>query len=194
MARTSVAVASAGRRNPIAPTAQSASAAVRRLPLSERAMRSRKPTWPSRYRAGPPTTAPAPGRELLPRVRDHELVADGGDDDPGDHRDMEVGVGVAGQSPAVVGRVEPDLGNTGDVVEVQPPERGRREERDGNGRPPRERRCRDLTPSARDDDRLAERDDHEELEALGEMGALDLPIGRWTPPEPGAQYPAYGPA
>ena len=76
------------------------------------------------------------GRQHVGRVRDHELVADRADDDPGDEHDVEVRVAVAREQRPVRRDLEAALRDRGDVVEVQPPHRRRREERERErGRP-----------------------------------------------------------
>ena len=49
------------------------------------------------------------GRQHVGRVRDHELVADRADDDPGDEHDVEVRVAVAREQRPVRRRLEPPL-------------------------------------------------------------------------------------
>ena len=77
-----------------------------------------------RGRRRPPP--PRPG-QLVGRMRDHELVADCGDDHPGDHHDVEVGV------PSRARRVRSAASSSRardprDVVEVEPPQRRGAEE------------------------------------------------------------------
>ena len=91
-------------------------------------------TCPSRYSAGPPRRRRTPRRQLLGRVRDDELVADRGEDHPGDEDDVEVGVAVAGELRPVGREREAPLRDPRDVVEVEPPERCGREEREREGR------------------------------------------------------------
>ena len=64
--------------------------------------------------------------QLLGRVRDHELVADRGQQDPGDDHHVQVGVRVAGEQRPVRRLRESALGDRRDEVEVEPPERRRR--------------------------------------------------------------------
>jgi len=116
-------------------------------------------------------------------VRDHELVAHCRDDHARNDQGVEVGVPVPCEADPVLRELEPALRDSRDVVEVQPPEGGGRKERDRERDEPHRpelelrRRC------AGEDDRLAERNDHEQLEALREVRGLDLPrVGR----QPGA--------
>ena len=60
-------------------------------------------------------------------MRDHELVADRDKDDPGDDREVQVGVDVAADLAPFLGRRLADSlqDSGGDLAEVQPPQ-GRR--------------------------------------------------------------------
>ena len=79
--------------------------ATTRLRLTLWIMRSRNRVWPTRYSAGPPRiTASSDARRRRAGMGDHELVADGDDDDARDDRQVQVGVGVAREPAAVVGR------------------------------------------------------------------------------------------
>ena len=69
-------------------------------------------------------------REVVERVGDDDLVADGGDDDPGDDDDVEIGVPVPGQPRALAREREPPLSDRGNEVEVEPPEGRGGEERE----------------------------------------------------------------
>jgi hypothetical protein len=124
------------------------------------------------------------GRQDLRGVRDHELVPDGGDDDAGDHDDVEVGVAVSGERGAVLGELQLPLRDPGDVVEVQPPHRRRRDE--GRHERRERRRVEVEVGGGRpgDDDGLAERDDDKELEALREVLRPHVPHGARQAPEP----------
>lgn len=110
-------------------------------------------------------------------MREHDLVSYGGDDDPGDHGEMEVGVGEAGEATRLFGVGDALRGSFSRDVEVDPPHghRGaeggnhRRDDRDGPGEAGEGR--------AGDEKRFAEGDDDEEPAAFGEMGAFDRPIG-----------------
>ena len=78
----------------------------------------------------------------------------------------------------VVGELEAPFGDPRDVAEVEPPERRGRDERErerGHARGIERQLGRGR---ARDHDRLAERDDDEELEPLREVRRLHLPRGR----------------
>lgn len=63
----------------------------------------------------------------------------------------------------------------GDVVEVEPPERGGAQERQAEGHGTSQAQREVGRRRARDDNRLTQRDDHEELEALCEVLGADLP-------------------
>ncbi len=117
-------------------------------------------------------------RQLLRGMRDHELVPHRGDDHPGDEDDVEVREPVACHRRAIGGELEPPLCDARHVAEVEPPERGARDEREPErGHASRtERQIRRRRSG--DHDRLAERDDDEELEPLREVRGLDLPRGR----------------
>ena len=128
--------------------------------------------------AGPPraTSAPALLRSSV-WMRDHELVAYRDKDDPGDDREVQIGVDVAAiwpRSSAVAMRSAPGPcrrpGRS--TATTAPSTRGRR----AGARRRRHAQPRVRGGGARQHDALPERDDHEELEALAEMGSLDLPL------------------
>ena len=100
------------------------------------------------------------------------------------HR-VEVRVPVPREARALGRELQPPLGHARDVVEVEPPESRRREEGDGERERSRRVELELRRRRARDHDRLAERDDDEELEALGEMRGLDRPRLVPEPPQPG---------
>ena len=114
-------------------------------------------------------------RQRLGRMLDHELVAYGRDDDSRHEHDVEVRVAVPRHRRPVGGELEPPLRDVGDVAEVEPPERGRDQEREAERRQPCDAERQLGRRRAGDHDRLAERDDDEQLEALGEVRALDIP-------------------
>jgi hypothetical protein len=108
------------------------------------------------------------------------LQAQGEVDDPGDHREVQVGVRVAAQPDAVdaAARGQHPLGHWGHDVEVGPPQRDtdrqpqQRSDRDRRG----ERELR--RPHAHGDQRFAESDDHDEPVPLGEVpGCGQPPVG-----------------
>ena len=113
--------------------------------------------------------------ELLGRVGDDELVPDGRDDHARDQHHVEVCVRVARHRRAVGGELEAALGDPRDVGEVQPPQRGAAQEGQREGRHAREAELELARGGAGQDDRLAQRDDDEELEALGEVRGLHVP-------------------
>ena len=114
---------------------------------------------------------------------DHELISDGGQNHARHEDDVQVGVAVAGQSRAVGGGLlEPLLCHGCDVVEVQPPHRRGREEGDAECGDPCSVDVEAGGRGAGDHDRLAERDDDEQLEAVGEMARLDVPRRFLEPP------------
>ena len=115
--------------------------------------------------------------ELRGGTGDHELVADGRDDHPGDQEHVQVGVGVTGQRDAVRGQLEAPLGDPRRVGEVQPPHRRRDREREREGHHAAGVELQVRGGGAGDHDRLAEREDDEQLEALGEVRGLDVPRG-----------------
>ena len=61
---------------------------------------------------------------------DGQLVADGGDDDAGHHRQVEVGVGGPAQRPGIVGTGDGLRRGLGAAVEIDPPQRDAAEEGD----------------------------------------------------------------
>jgi hypothetical protein len=129
-------------------------------------------------------------------VADDQLVAHGGGDDPGHHRQVEVGIGGPPDAARISGRDDLLAAGPGRAVEIDPPQRDAAEEghyqRGYDGRPVGE-------PGAagRDadvDDGLAERDHDEELAALGEVTALDGPVAGPRPAEAGHREAGGRPA
>ena len=90
---------------------------------------------------------------------------------------VQVGVRIARDARAVRGQLEPALHDRRDVAEVEPPESCRAEEGEDERGDDGEVEVEPGGRRAGDDDRLAERDDHEELEALGEVRSLHVPGG-----------------
>ena len=88
------------------------------------------------------------------------------------------------RSSAVAARIRSRTA-AGDLAEVQPPERRRGEEGEQERGDDVDAQPRIRGGGARQHDALAERDDHEQLEALAEMGALDLPLAHRRAPTPG---------
>ena len=117
-------------------------------------------------------------------VRKGRLDAECEDDDPRDHRQVQVGEGVAGHPGPnrLVGLAKLPLGDGRDDVEVDPPER--RDDRDAQ-------QCRDddsgsepACADAEGDDRLAEGDDDDQAVTFCEVGRIDAPVLRAAEPEP----------
>ena len=141
-------------------------------------LRSRKATCASRYSAAPPSSATA-GTSFSgsSTCDDRALHPDRDQRDAGDHREVQVGVGVAGDlvalAPSARFRQAPRRDDRGDV-EVDPPQRRRDHD-------PEQRRDDDagvdrrLRADADRDDRLAQRDDHDRAVALGEVPGHELP-------------------
>ena len=106
----------------------------------------------------------------------HEFIGHRRDDDAGDDRQMQVGIGEPRQPPRLA-RIRNQLGTRlGALVEIDPPHReradkGRQEGRDHFGGPGQIGKCR-----AGHDDGFPERDDDEPRAALGHMAALDVPV------------------
>ena len=111
-------------------------------------------------------------------MRDHELVADRDEDDSRHDRQVQVGVDVAADLAPLLGSGRADLiqDPAGDLAEVQPPERRRGEEGEQERSDDLEAQPRIRGSGPCENDALSEHDDHEQLEALAEMGALDLPL------------------
>ena len=116
--------------------------------------------------------------QVVRRMRDHELVADRDEHDPGDDREVQVGVDVAADLAPLLGRgrADPLEHRAGDLAEVQPPERRRGEEGEQERGDDVDAQPRVRGGGARQHDALTKRDDHEQLEALAETGFLDLPL------------------
>ena len=115
--------------------------------------------------------------EVLVVVGDRRLQAEGDEDDPGDHQQVDVGVGVAGElvlRPPDLGFAEPPGRDQGDDVEVGPPERrGEEDAEHGGGADPEVEGAGGADPDR--DDRLAEGDDDDQAVALGEVAGDELP-------------------
>ena len=116
--------------------------------------------------------------EGLTHVREGLVEGEGGEHDAGHHREVEVGVGVAGERVPLgaLGRLgEPSFGDDGDDVEVDPPERGGEPDAEASGDDDRGREL-DLRPGAQRDDRLSEGEDDDEVVPFGEVGRGELPV------------------
>ena len=118
------------------------------------------------------------GRRLelqrLVDVAHHLLDAEREQLDAGDHRQVQVGERVARQRVArdAVQLPQAPLRDRGDDVEVRPPQARGGDQREHGG--DRDRGVERLVAGADPDrdDRLAERDDHDQREALGEVGGV----------------------
>ena len=102
---------------------------------------------------------------------ERRLHAEREQDDPRHHRQVQVGIEVAReQGPFLAGRFgQPRLGDVDDPVEVRPPQRGGNDDAEQGGRD-RARIERDSRGSDADrDDRLSQRDDHDQPVALDEV-------------------------
>jgi hypothetical protein len=104
-------------------------------------------------------------------VRQGLLDAQGEQHDAGDHRQVQVGEGVARDLVALLsgGRVDQSpRGHKRDDVEVQPPQAGDQDDADDGGG--RDAGVDDvLGPGADRDDGLAQRNEHDQAVALGEV-------------------------
>jgi hypothetical protein len=89
-----------------------------------------------------------------------------------------VGVGVARDATGVVTAADRDARILGRRTEVQPPQRGDLEERDNKTEDDRRGESRRRRGRSRHDDRFAQRDEDEDLAALGEVRALDVVVRR----------------
>ena len=120
------------------------------------------------------------GLERLVDVAECLLHPQGDEHDPGDHHEVQVGVGVARHlvlHPPDLRLLQAPGCDQGDDVEVDPPHRGRQ--------PDPERRRRgdpgvdpDFGADPDGDDRLPQRDQDDEPVALGEVARLELPALR----------------
>ena len=115
------------------------------------------------------------------RLGDQQVDADRGRDDPRDDRQVPVGVGVTREATGVVAGAHRDARVLGGRAEVHPPQRRGLDERDHEAQQHRRRQAGRRSGRARHHDRLAERDDDEQLAALGEVAALDVVVGRRRP-------------
>ena len=110
-------------------------------------------------------------------VHQRVLDAKGGEDDPGDHGEVQVRVGVARERvalPTLHRLREPAFRDQRDDVEVDPPE-CRREADTEHGRGDDLGRQLDLRTDAEGDDRLAERQDDHQVVPLGEVTRHQAP-------------------
>src|SRR3954451_526644 len=112
----------------------------------------------------------AGGPEVIRGVADELLAADGEADDPRDDHVVDIGVGVAGEDRPLRTRssTESTLSRGRDHVEVRPPQQHGQHERERDCDRHRTLRVRPGPDAARDD-RLSDRDDHEEREPLREV-------------------------
>src|SRR5215203_5489262 len=94
---------------------------------------------------------------------------------PATRTTCRLGVGIAGQEGPVYGELEAALRDPGDRGEVKPPQRGGREEGHAEGHDPGGVQLEVRGRGTRENDRLAERDDDEELEAFGKVLGADGP-------------------
>src|SRR5436190_2554547 len=105
------------------------------------------------------------------------LQAERDEDDPGHHREVEVGVRVAGQLVSLAPRRragEPPGRNQRHDVEVRPPQTGRQgDAQHRGGGDAGGQVCLGADPDR--DDRFAERDDDDQPVALGEVAGNELP-------------------
>src|SRR5215213_3730910 len=118
---------------------------------------------------------------------DHQLVSHRGEDDPGDEYHVQIGVGVSGEDSPVLGDLEVVLAKTRHGRKVQPPEGRRRKKGHYEGYDPRRVEVEVGGGRAGYDDGLAEREDDEKAEALGEVLRSHVP-GGWRE-APLARYP-----
>ncbi len=109
---------------------------------------------------------------------DQQVGADRGRDDPGDDRQVEVGVGVAGEATGVVTGAQRDARLLAGRAEVQPPQRRGLDEGDAEAEHDRRSESRGGGGGPGYHDRLAEGDDDEQLAALGEVASVDVVVGR----------------
>ena len=127
------------------------------------------------------------------RVGDDQLVADGGDDDPGHHRDVEVGVGKPTQPSGIARRLEGTLRGIEAEVEIDPPECDAAQEGDDERRQRRPREIRLPKRRAGDQNRFAERNNEEELAPLRQVCAADMPVAGRGATQTGVKNPQAGP-
>ena len=116
--------------------------------------------------------------ERLVNVGEDLVDTEGGDDDAGDHREVEVGIRVAGEGVAVRsfgGLHEAAFGDDGDDVEVDPPKRGGEADAEDGGEHDRSGEL-DVSAGADRDDGLAEGEDDHEVVPLGEVSGHELPV------------------
>ena len=115
--------------------------------------------------------------EGLVAVRDGLLEGERAQHDARDHREVEVRVGVAGQAVPLPARrrlLQPPLGDDGDDVEVDPPQRSG--EADPERTDERHRRVQlDLGADAERDHRLAQGQDDDQVVAFGEVPGHEPP-------------------
>ena len=136
----------------------------------------------------PPNRAVAASElQRLVDVADDLLDAEREQLDARDHRQVQVRERVARERVAdgAAQLSQPPAGERRHDVEVRPPEPGGRDHREHGGRPDRRVERMVAGADADRDDRLAERDDHDQREALGEVGRVDAVAG-----DPGHERPA----
>ena len=146
---------------------------------------------PARNSAGPPRISHASGpRAVDDGAVEHLLVARRGDDDPGHHHRVDEVVGGPAQPAGVVEALMTSVLASAERSKYS--HHSATEPANATMNAAIEVRGGVLHPGqggADDDDRLAQRDQDERLAALGEVTALDRPVGRARPAETGGREP-----
>jgi hypothetical protein len=129
-------------------------------------------------------------------VRERVLEAKGDEHDPGDHRVVQVRIGVAGERVALASRRGPrqaTFRHQRHDVEVNPPHRGGESDTQDSSSDHAGAQV-DVGADPEGYDRLAEREDYDQVVPLGEMGRDESPPGeaeqrRPAPVERYREYP-----
>ncbi len=126
-------------------------------------------------------------------MRQHQFVADRGDDDAGHDRHVEIRVGQPGDPAGILGGGNPLGAGLGALVEIDPPHRdaadkGRDERADGLECPGQVGEC-----GAGDHDGFTERDEDESGATLGQVTTLDSPVVDGGRPEARRAKPHHRP-
>src|SRR5262245_59854252 len=117
-------------------------------------------------------------------MRQHNLVADGGEDNCADQQQMDISVGEPPNAAGIVGLLDLFTATLRADIEINPPHSDAasecRDESSPRGPGPFELSER----RAGDESGLAKRDDDEEAATFGEMAAFYGPVSRHRSPEP----------
>ena len=120
-------------------------------------------------------------RQHFRGMRDHQLIPHRCHDHSQHDHHVQIRIRIPRGEGAILASLQCLLRQRGGRVEVEPPERSGPQERDPEGGHPGRVEIQVRQRRSRQHDRFAQRDDHEELEALREVARLELPRARDPP-------------